>query len=43
MFQNRLEGLVLALPAVLFTATLFLLPVLVLLSEGFRVDDAWSL
>ena len=43
MFQNRLEGLALALPAILFTATLFLLPVLVLLSEGFRVDDAWSL
>ena len=43
MFQNRIEGLALALPAILFTATLFLLPVLVLLSEGFRVDDAWSL
>tara|TARA_B100001093_G_C26622110_1_gene925083 strand:- start:135 stop:956 length:822 start_codon:yes stop_codon:yes gene_type:complete len=43
VFQNRIEGLVLAIPAILFTATLFLLPVLVLLSEGFRVDDAWSL
>ena len=43
MFQNNREGLALALPAALFTAALFLLPVGILLSEAFKVDGQWSL
>ena len=43
MFQNRNEGLALALPAAVFTALLFLLPVGILLSEGFQVDGQWSI
>ena len=33
----------LALPAALFSAIVFLVPVLILLSEGFRSADGWSL
>ena len=43
MFHNRNEGLALALPAAIFTGLLFLLPVGILLSEAFQVDDGWSL
>lgn len=43
MFQNNREGLALALPAAVFTALLFLLPVGILLSEAFKVDGSWSL
>ncbi|MEM8664761.1 MAG: ABC transporter permease [Pseudomonadota bacterium] len=43
MFQNRNEGLALALPAAVFAAALFLLPVGILLSEAFRSDGGWSI
>ncbi|WP_299815733.1 ABC transporter permease [uncultured Roseibium sp.] len=43
MFQNRAEALALALPAVVFAAVVFLVPVGILLSEGFRMEGAWSL
>jgi putative spermidine/putrescine transport system permease protein len=44
MFQNRIEGLMLALPAALFAAVVFLAPVAILLSEGFRTGGGdWSL
>ncbi len=43
MFQNRAEALALALPAVVFAALVFLVPVCILLSEGFRAEGAWSL
>lgn len=43
MFQNNREGLALALPAAVFTAVLFLLPIGMLLSEAFQVDGHWSL
>ena len=43
MFQNRTEALALALPAALFAALVFLLPVVILLSEGFHVDGGWTL
>jgi putative spermidine/putrescine transport system permease protein len=43
MFQNRTEGLALALPAALFAALVFLVPVVLLLSEGFRNADQWTL
>ena len=36
MFQNRAEALALALPAAVFATLVFLLPVAILLSEGFR-------
>jgi putative spermidine/putrescine transport system permease protein len=36
MFQNRAEALALALPAALFAAAVFLVPVIILLSDGFR-------
>ncbi len=42
MFQNRTEALMLALPAALFAAVVFLMPVVILLSEGFRTADGWS-
>lgn len=42
MFQNRAEGLALVLPAVLFSALVFLLPVGILLTEGFATDQGWS-
>lgn len=43
MFQNRSEALALALPAVIFSALVFLLPVAILLSEGFRSADGWTI
>lgn len=43
MFSNRAEGLALTLPAAVFAAALFLLPVVILLSEAFRgADGGWS-
>ena len=43
MFQNRAEALALALPAAIFAAIVFLVPVIILLSEGFRSADSWTL
>jgi putative spermidine/putrescine transport system permease protein len=43
MFQNRAEALALALPAAIFAAIVFLVPVVLLLSEGFRLGDSWTL
>jgi len=43
MFESRAEGLALTLPAAIFAAALFLLPVAILLSEAFRVGDSWSI
>jgi putative spermidine/putrescine transport system permease protein len=42
MFSNRAEAIALILPATIFAALVFCLPVGVLLSEGFRVGDGWS-
>lgn len=42
MFQNRQEGLALALPAAIFSFLLFLVPVSILLSEAFRFEGGWS-
>jgi putative spermidine/putrescine transport system permease protein len=43
MFQNRAEALALALPAALFAAIVFLVPVALLLSEGFRSAESWTI
>ena len=43
MFESRSEGLALTLPAAVFAAVLFILPVGILLSEAFRVGGNWSL
>mgnify|MGYP001488283340 CR=1 FL=1 len=43
MFQNRAESLALTLPAALFAAVVFIVPVLILLSEGLRTGGSWSL
>jgi putative spermidine/putrescine transport system permease protein len=43
MFHNRAEALALALPAAIFAAVVFLVPVGILLSEGFRSADSWTL
>ena len=43
MFQNRTEALALALPAAIFAAAVFLVPVFMLLSEGFRSGNSWTL
>ncbi len=43
MFQNRKEGLALALPAAVFATVVFLVPVCFLLSEGFHHGGGWSL
>ncbi|MEM6745634.1 MAG: ABC transporter permease [Pseudomonadota bacterium] len=43
MFESRAVGLALTLPAAVFAAALFLLPVGILLSEAFRVGGDWSL
>ncbi|WP_404424801.1 ABC transporter permease [Thalassospira australica] len=43
MFQNRAEALALVLPAAIFAAVVFLAPVLILLSEGFRSGDSWTI
>ena len=43
MFDNRVTGLALTLPAAVFAAALFLVPVAILLSEAFRGPDGnWS-
>jgi putative spermidine/putrescine transport system permease protein len=43
VFQNRAEALALALPAAVFAALVFVLPVIVLLSAGLHVDGHWSM
>jgi putative spermidine/putrescine transport system permease protein len=43
LFESRAVGLALTLPAAVFAAVLFLLPVGILLSEAFRVGGDWSL
>lgn len=43
MFQNRAEALALALPAAIFAAAVFLVPVFILLSEGFQSEGSWTL
>lgn len=44
MFQNRAEALALALPAAIFAAAVFLVPVVILLSDGFRNPvGGWSI
>jgi putative spermidine/putrescine transport system permease protein len=43
MFHNRAEALALAMPAAIFAAIVFLVPVGILLSEGFRAADSWTL
>jgi putative spermidine/putrescine transport system permease protein len=44
MFQSRAEAFALAIPAALFAAVVFLVPVVMLLAEGFHAPDgAWSL
>ena len=43
MFERRAVGLALTLPAAVFAAALFLLPVCILLSEAFRAGGEWSL
>jgi len=43
MFQSRTEALALVLPAALFAAIVFLAPVVILLSEGFRIEGSWTL
>ena len=43
MFQNRAEAFALALPAAIFAAAVFIVPVLILLSDGFRsLDGGWT-
>ncbi|WP_376709234.1 ABC transporter permease [Pseudochrobactrum lubricantis] len=43
MFNNRTEAMWLALPAALFAALVFLVPVILLLSEGFRSTEGWTI
>ena len=43
MVQYRAEALALALPAAIFAAVVFLVPVLILLSEGFHAPGGWTL
>ncbi|WP_226780627.1 ABC transporter permease [Oceaniglobus trochenteri] len=42
MFENRAVGLALTLPAALFAAALFILPVGILLSEAFQGENGFS-
>lgn len=42
MFTSRAEALALTLPAAVFAAAVFLIPVAILLGEGFRTDEGWS-
>lgn len=42
MFQNRTEALALALPAAVFAAIIFLVPVVIVLAEGFRAPTGWT-
>ncbi|WMS43016.1 ABC transporter permease [Acuticoccus sp. MNP-M23] len=41
MFQNRTAGYALVLPAVVFAGAVFLVPVAILLAEGFKTGDGW--
>ncbi|MBX2832941.1 MAG: ABC transporter permease [Rhodospirillales bacterium] len=43
MFQNRAEAFALVLPAAIFAGAVFLVPVVILLSEGFRSGDSWTI
>ncbi|MDK1493586.1 ABC transporter permease [Sinorhizobium sp. 7-81] len=43
MFHSRAEALALALPAAVFAAVIFLAPVVILLSEGLRNADSWTI
>lgn len=43
MFNNRTEAMLLALPAALFAALVFLVPVILLLSGGFRSTEGWTI
>ncbi|WP_339858242.1 ABC transporter permease [Thalassospira alkalitolerans] len=43
MFQNRAEAFALVLPAAIFASVVFLVPVGILLSEGFRTGDSWTI
>ena len=43
MFDSRTRGLALVLPAAVFAAVIFLLPVSILLTEAFRDGDSWTL
>ncbi|WP_417816040.1 ABC transporter permease [Thalassospira alkalitolerans] len=43
MFQNRAEAFALVLPAAIFASVVFLVPVGILLSEGFRTSDSWTI
>lgn len=42
MFQNRAEALALALPAALFATVIFLVPVVIVLAEGFHSPAGWT-
>lgn len=42
MFENRAIGFALVLPAAVFAAALFLMPVGILLSEAFQTETGWS-
>ncbi|TPW31018.1 ABC transporter permease [Martelella alba] len=43
MFQSRAEAMALVLPAALFAGLVFLVPVIVLLSQGIHIDGQWTL
>jgi len=43
MFQNRAEAFALVMPAAVFAGAVFLVPVIILLSEGFHNADGWSI
>jgi putative spermidine/putrescine transport system permease protein len=43
MFERRTEALALVAPAALFSVFVFVAPVVILLSEGYRVQAHWSL
>ncbi len=43
MFADRRIGLMLMMPAMFFVGIAFLLPVLILLAEGLRTSEGWSL
>ncbi|MGD9480140.1 UNVERIFIED_ORG: ABC transporter permease (plasmid) [Roseateles sp. XES5] len=42
MFQNRAEALALALPAAVFATVIFLVPVVIVLAEGFHSPAGWT-
>ncbi|WP_339776134.1 ABC transporter permease [uncultured Thalassospira sp.] len=43
MFQNRAEAFALVMPAAVFAGAVFLVPVIILLSEGFHTANGWSI